>query len=131
MAFMLHTTDDGHIPAWEYLPASAIAPKKGMALTLSSGKLAIATGTTAPIYISMTESASALTAGTIIPVIRVNGNMVFKTTNSAALTGINIGDKVTLHASSGLQITATTTNGVAEIVGMAGTAIGSEVLVRF
>ena len=131
MAFMLHTTDDGHIPAWEYLPCSAITPKVGMALTLSSGKLAIATGTTAPIYISMTESASALTAGTIIPVIRVNGNMVFKTTASAALTGINIGDKVTLHASSGLQVTATTPDGVAEIVGMAGTASGSEVLVRF
>ena len=46
MAFMLHTTDDGHIPAWEYLPCSAITPKVGMALTQSSGKLAVATGTT-------------------------------------------------------------------------------------
>lgn len=131
MAFMLHTTDDGHIPAWEYLPAGAITPKVGMALTQSSGKLAIATGTTAPSYISMMESSSALTAGTIIPVIRVNKDMVFASTNSAALTGINIGDKVTLHASNGLQITATKTDGVAEIVDMDGTAIGSKVLVRF
>ena len=131
MAFMLHTTDDGHIPAWEYLPCGAITPKVGMALTQTSGKLAIATGSTAPTYISMTESAAALTAGTLIPVIRVNGNMVFKTTASAALTDVSLGEKVTLHATSGLQITATTTDGVAEIVGMAGTAIGSEVLVRF
>ena len=131
MAFMLHTTDDGHIPAWEYLPCGAITPKVGMALTQTSGKLAIATGSTAPTYISMTESAAALAAGTLIPVIRVNGNMVFKTTASAALTGVNIGEKVTLHASSGLQVTATTTGGIAELVGMAGTASGSEVLVRF
>lgn len=131
MAFMLHTTDDGHFPAWEYLPAGAITPKVGMALTQTSGKLAIATGTTAPGYISMMESTAALSAGTIIPVIRVNKNMVFETSNSAALSGINIGDKVTLHATNGLQITATKTDGIAEIVGMDGTAAGSTVRVRF
>ena len=131
MAFMLYSTDDGHLPAWEYLPAGAITPKVGMALTVSSGKLAVAAGTTAPAYISMTESASVLTAGTLIPVIRVQKDMIFKTTNSAAFTDIALGNKVTLHASNGLQVTATTTGGVAEVVGIGGTAEGSEISVRF
>lgn len=131
MAFKLCKTDDGHTPAWEYLPAAAITPKPGMALAWSGGKLAVATGTTAPAYVSMMGSDAALTAGTLIPVIRVQKNMSFRTVASAALTDINCGDKVTLHASNGMEITATKTNGVAEIVSMDGTAVGSEVLVRF
>lgn len=130
MAFLIHSTDDGHVPAWEYLPASAITPKVGMALTMSSGKLALASGTTVPKYICMTERASALTAGDIIPVIAVTDDIVFGTENSAALTEAAIGTKVTL-ATDGLRVTATATDGVAEIVGLEGTAIGSVVKVRF
>lgn len=140
MAFLLHSIDDGHVPAWEYLPVSAITPKVGMALTQTSGNLAIATAGTAPTYISMVEKDAACTAGDVIPVIRVSKDMIFETTFSAAATSLNIGDKVTLHASNGLQITAsktengansTTINGVAEIVSMDGTAIGDTVRVRF
>lgn len=130
MAFNLHLTDDGRVPSCEYLPAGAITPKAGLALTESSGKLAVASGTTAPSYICMCEKDSALSAGDIIPVIRVLPDMIFETTASAALTSVNIGDKVTLHT-DGLSVTATTTSGVAEIVGMEGTASGSKVLVRF
>lgn len=140
MAFLLHSIDDGHVPAWEYLPVSAITPKVGMALTQTSGNLAIATAGTAPTYISMVEKDAACTAGDVIPVIRVSKDMIFETTFSAAATSLNAGDKVTLHASSGLQITASKTengansstiNGVAEIVSMDGTAIGDTVRVRF
>ena len=102
-----------------------------MALVQSSGNLAIATGTTAPTYISMCEKDSACTAGDIIPVIRVSKDMVFETNFSAAATSINLGDKVTLHASDGMQVTATTTSGVAEVVYMDGTASGSMCRVRF
>lgn len=140
MAFLLHSIDDGHVPAWEYLPVSAITPKVGMALTQTSGNLAIATAGTAPTYISMVEKDAACTAGDVIPVIRVSKDMIFETTFSAAATSLNVGDKVTLHASNGMQITASKTengansstiNGVAEIVSMDGTAIGDTVRVRF
>ena len=129
--FLIHSTDDGRIPPFEYLPASAITPKVGMALTESEGKLAIATGTTKPSYICMTQRAAALTAGDIIPVIRVQPDIVFETEFSASASSIKIGNKVTLHASDGMSVTATTTSGVAEIVYMDGTASGDMCRVRF
>lgn len=131
MAFKIHKIDDGRIPGIEYLPCGAITPKVGMALVQSTGNLAIATGTTAPTYISMCEKDSACTAGDIIPVIRVSKDMVFETTFSAAATSIKLGSKVTLHASDGMSVTATTTDGVAEVVYMDGTASGSMCRVRF
>lgn len=129
--FLLHSTDDGRIPSLEYLPAGAITPKVGMALVQSSGNLAIATGTTKPTYISMVEKDSALTAGDVIPVFRVDPDMIFETSFSASAADIKLGQKVTLHASNGGQVTATTTSGVAEVVYMDGTASGSMCRVRF
>lgn len=131
MGFFLHSTDDGHIPSIEYLPCGAITPKAGMALTQSSGNLVIATSTTAPAYISMIERSSACKAGEPIPVIRVGHDMVFDTVASAAMTEVKCGDRVTLHASDGMQVTATTTGGVAEVIEMDGTAVGDHVRVRF
>ena len=134
MAFLLHSIDgSGHIPGIEYLPCSAITPKAGMALTQSSGNLAIATGTTAPTYISLVEKSAAVSAGTIIPVMRINHDMIFETTLSASGTSLNLGDKVTLHASDGMQVTATTSSGKAEIVQFCTTAkaSGDKVRVRF
>ena len=78
----------------------------------------------------MVECESALTAGTVIPVIRVLPDMIWETAAQAALTSIKLGDKVTLHT-DGMQVTATKTNGVAEVVDMDGTNVGSRVLVRF
>lgn len=129
--FLLHSTDDGRVPSIEYLPCSAITPKVGMALTQTSGNLAIATGTTKPTYISMVEKASACTAGDIIPVFRIDPDMIFETSFSASASSIKLGDKVTLHASSGAQVTATTTSGVAEVVYMDGTSSGDMCRVRF
>lgn len=130
MAFKIYSTDDNRVPGIEYLPASAITPKVGMALAQTAGQLALASGTTAPTYLSMCEKDSACTAGDIIPVIRVNRDMIFETTFAAAATSIKLGDKVTLHT-DGEQVTATTTGGVAEVVYMDGTASGSMCRVRF
>lgn len=130
MAFKIYSTDDNRVPGIEYLPASAIAPKVGMALTQTAGQLALATDATAPTYISMCEKDSKCTAGDIIPVIRVGKDMILETTFEAAATSIKLGDKVTLHT-DGLQVTATTDNGVAEVVYMDGTASGSMCRVRF
>lgn len=129
--FIPHSNSDGRVPPWKYLPCSAITPKIGMALVQSSGNLAIATGTTKPTYISMVDKDAACTAGDLIPVIEVLEDQVFEVTNSASLSGVNIGAKVTLHASNGLQITGTTTSGVAELVYKEADAIGSRCLVKF
>lgn len=53
MAFLIQQVDGGRIPGIEYLPAGAITPKVGMALTQTGGNLAVASGTTTPTYISM------------------------------------------------------------------------------
>lgn len=130
MAFYIHSVDDGRVPAIEYLPCGAITPKVGMALVQTGGNLAIASGAAKPAYISMCERETACVAGDVIPVIRMQPDVIFETTFSAAATAIKLGNKVTLHT-DGLQVTATTTDGVAEVVGMDGTAAGSPVRVRF
>lgn len=131
MGFMIHTVDDGHIPGYEYLPASAITPKIGMALIANaSGQLALASGTTAPTYICMQQRDAAVKAGELIAVIRAGREIIFETTFSAAASSAKIGSKVTLSA-DGLEVTGTTTDGVAEIVEMGGTAVGDWVRVRF
>ncbi len=130
MAFKLYSTSDGRVPAVEYLPVSSITPKAGMALYLNGGNLAIATGTTAPTYLCVREEDAARKAGDLIPVIRIESDMIFETTNSAELSA-SVGSKVTLHATNGLQVTGTTTDGVAEIVYKSGSAAGSTVRVRF
>lgn len=132
--FLPDKTAAGNAIPWEYLPAGAITPKVGMALIQSGGNLAVASGTNRPAYISMTERETALTAGEIIPVIRVDEDTIYETTNSAAFTSVKRGDKVTLHASDGLQVTATTNNGVAEVVDFddaAKAGAGGVVHVRF
>lgn len=128
--FTIYRPDDGRNMPLEYLPCGAIQPKIGLALTQSGGNLAIASGTTKPTYICMTERAAAVTAGEIIPVIRVGADVIFETTNSAAFTSVKQGDKVTISG-DGMEVTATTTSGVAEVIDFDGTAVGSKVRVRF
>ena len=119
MGFLTHQTQGNIIPGNEYLPAGAITPVIGLA-----------SGTTVPAYICQRTQEATLTAGDILPVIRVLPDMIFATTWSVAASSVHIGDKVTLSA-DGLQVTATTTSGVAEVVGMDGTAAGDTVYVRF
>lgn len=130
MSFILHSTGDGRVPPLEYLPCGAITPKLGMALTQSGGNLTKATGSTAPTYISMTDKDAAVAAGGIIPVIRVEKDMIFETAFTAAATGVQLGNKVTL-ADTALGVTATTASGVAEVVYMDGAASGDLCRVRF
>ena len=129
--FKIYSVDgSAKVQGLEYLPCSAITPKIGLALTQTSGNLAIATGTTKPTYISMCEKDSACTAGDIIPVIRVDHDMIFETEFSADASSIHLGDKVTI-SSDGTAVTATTASGVAEIVYMAGDDSGDMCRVRF
>ena len=130
MGFYIYSTDDGRVPAIEYMPCGAITPKIGMALTLTSGNLALASGTTAPSYISMCQKEEACTAGELIPVIRAGHDIIFQSTFSAAASSVVPGSKVTI-GSDGLSLTGTTTGGVAEVVQLDGTAVGSAVRLRF
>lgn len=130
MAFLTHKADGGRVPGLEYLPCAAITPKLGMAMVQTGGNLTTASGSTMPTYISMVEKENACTAGDIIPVFRVLPDMVFETTFQAAASALKLGDLVTIHT-DGLQVTATKTSGVAEIVEMDGTAVGDRVRVRF
>lgn len=129
MGFMIHSTDDGRVPATEYLPAGTITPKAGMALTQTGGLLVSAVGTTAPSYIAMCEREQTCEAGEDIPVIRVSGDVIFEATFSADADSVALGDKVTISA-DGLSVTATT-GGPAEVVYIDGTEKGSMCRVRF
>lgn len=117
MAFKIYSTDDNRVPGIEYLPASTITPKVGMALTMRSGKLEVASGSSTPLYISVIEKSRACKSGEIIPVIRVGKDIIFETSFSVDPSSLNVGDKVTID-SSGMNVTATKTSGVAEIVYM-------------
>ena len=128
MAFLINDTKDGAPGPWEYLEASALgACKVGMALTLTDGKLAKATATVRPSYISMFEGTVA--SGDRIPVVRVLPDTRFKTQLSAAGTALKVGDKVTIDTTAMLA-TNTTTSGVLELVEILGTGIGDSVIVR-
>jgi len=129
MGFKFHSTDDGRVPAIEYLPAGAITPKAGLALVQTGGLLVAAVGGQAPGYICLCEREQACTAGENIPVARVGGDVIYETAFSADAGSVALGDKVTISA-DGLGVTATT-GGPAEVVYMEGTENGSTCRVRF
>ena len=76
--FFPDQSDHGAVTPFEYLPCGAITPKAGLALVLTNGLLALATGATAPTYICMKDADAAVTAGTIIPVVRVTRTAFMK-----------------------------------------------------
>lgn len=129
MAFKPHTNDDGVGQPFEYFPiAGSLAVKSGTMLIMSSGKLALATGTNKPTYVCISNIAET-TTGEIVAVQRVDPKTIFETTLSEADSDIAIGEKHTISA-DGNEITATTSSGVAEIVSFDGTDAGSKVRVR-
>ena len=128
--FIPYSNEDGRVPPWEYLPCSAITPKRGMLMKLDGGKLAKASGSDVPEFLCIEERSAAVSAGDPVKVVRVEPDTDYETVFSAAATGLGPGDKVTI-ATDGLRVTATTASGVAEIVYMEGTASGDTVIVRF
>ena len=127
--FFIHTVEGGYIPPFEHLPADGLTPEAGMALVLSAGKLIKATGTTKPTHISMCKRDAACASGELIPVVAVNEGITFAVPASVACT-VAIGSKVTISTDA-LNVTATTTDGTATIVGREGTAAGDIQFVKF
>lgn len=118
--------DVGMTPPVEYHPmTSGEAAVIGEALTLTDGAMTKCAATTKPGYIAVGPDKDG-----IVPVIKVQDYMTFETTLSVIGTALKPGSVVTL-ADDGLQITATTADGVATIVDMAGSTAGDTVTVRF
>jgi len=129
MSFKPHTYDDGVGLPFEYFPVTgSLAVNSGTMLLITSGKMALATGANKPTYVCISNIAET-TTGETIAVQRVDPKTIFETTLSEADSDIAIGEKHTISA-DGNQITATTTNGVAEVVSFDGTDAGSKVRVR-
>lgn len=97
MAFMLYSTDDGHVPAWEYQTIKAgVQPEvgKGMALD-AAGKMVVSTS---PTHICMMFAEAALAADTEAPFVKITEDQVWenvfymsplKTVNIGAVLGIS------------------------------------------
>lgn len=129
MSFKPHTYDDGCGQPFESLPVTGgITVSIGTMLCVTGGKLALATGTTKPTYVSL-EARAATADGEPLGVQRVPAKTIFETTLSEADADIAIGEKHTISA-DGNEITATTASGVAEVVSFDGTDAGSKVRVR-
>lgn len=124
--FRLSGMDVGLTPPIEYMEVTADeAVTLGEALVLTSGKLTKCGATAKPTYVAVGPDQDG-----VAPVIKVQDYMEFETTLAAAGTSLVPGSVVTLHT-DGMQVTATTTSGVATIVALHGTAIGDTVTVRF
>jgi hypothetical protein len=120
-----------NVPEPEYYDAKASTEIQiGQALSLQSGVLAPVGGTTKPEFISLGKLAASA-AKREIPVARVNDEQVYEVSVTAAPTSLKVGNKVTL-SSDGMEVTATTSDGVATIVNLCGAvAAGDKILVKF
>lgn len=120
-----------NVPEPEYLDAKdGEAIEMGETLVLSAGKLTKCSGTTKPTHIAMGVKAAA-DADRRIPACRLEPNQVYEAPVTASPTALVPGVKVTIHT-DGLQLTATTSDGVATVVDTCGAkAIGDKIIVRF
>lgn len=99
--FKLYSTDDGRQAPWEYLPCSAIQPHYGEAMYMTGGKLALASGSNKAQYVCMREEDAAVSAGDIIPVVKIQPDQVWETV--AAASGYSVGAGYDVHT-DGLSI---------------------------
>ena len=128
--FMLFKDDVYTTVPIEYVaPNTSEAFHVGEACVISSGgTLTACKGAVKPTYICVGEipANSALE----IPTVRVHGSQVYEVPLSEKGTSLKVGNKVTISGTS-LEVTAITSDGVAEIVKINGTNVGDTVLVRF
>lgn len=95
----------------------------------SAGKLTKASGTDVPVYVCSASYAAPSSNAKEIPVVEINPGQIYRVPLQASGASLKVGDKVTIHT-DGLQVTATTTSGVAEIVKIEGTGVGDYVQVH-
>ena len=117
-------------PDMIWMPATTSETYKvGETLKIASGTLTKCTGTVAPKYVCLADYVAPSSNAKNIPVVEVNPGQLYRVPLQASGASLAVGDKVTIYT-DGLQVTATTTNGVAEIVKIEGTAVGDKVIVH-
>ena len=104
---------------------TAVTYHVGDALVISAGKAALAGSTVKPEYIA---AQAGLGLGEL-SAYQVNNDQEYETVLAETGT-VAVGAKVTLSSTSD-SITTATTNGVAEVISVAGTAAGSKAVVKF
>lgn len=128
--FMLSRMLVGNTPPIVYMqPTDSETYQVGEALKLASGKVTLCSGAVAPSHVCV----GPVDDNGVVPCVEVQKYMEFETTLGVAPTDsatVGVGDKVTLHT-DGMQVTATKTNGVAEVTGIDGQTVGSRVTVKF
>lgn len=128
--FMLSRMLVGNTPPIVYMqPTDGETYQVGEALKLASGKVTLCSGTAAPSHVCVGPADD----NGVVPCVEVQKYMEFETTLGVAPTDsatVGVGDKVTLHT-DGMQVTATKTDGVAEVTGIDGQTVGSRVTVKF
>lgn len=129
MAFMLFSTDDGHMPAWEYLAIdTSCKPQVGMGMAIgTNGRLNVSTQ---PEYICMRTQETYPQNGDVCPVIKITPGQIWESILDAA-TSFSVGTKADL-TTSGLYVDAdASTNGTFLITYLGGTAMADPVRGRF
>lgn len=126
--FLPHKSDNGLQP-FEYYQAAAGTYEIGQLLNVADGVLTAITAASkvTPAYVSMGQGT--LTAGDVLPVIRINHEMVFQTTLSAETTGAKLG--ALLEVTAGGKEVDGAAAGTFEVTYAEGTAAGSVVYGRF
>ena len=115
--FKLHQKASPATEAIEYFTAGAELVI-GALVAHDGGK--IVTNTTEPEYVTLGNAKN----GEVVAVKRIYEDEIYETKLSAAGSSLKIGDKVTVTAT---EATATTADGIFEIIAMDGNAKGSKV----
>lgn len=127
--FRPHTSNNGAVLPFEYLPAAAGSYEAGQLLNVSGGKLVAITAASkdTPAYLCMGKHTVA--DGENLPVTRVSDDVIYETKLSAEAAAATVGTKLEVSA-GGLAVDATAA-GTFEVVYLDGTAAESMVRGRF
>ena len=127
--FRPHSSNNGAVLPFEYLPAAAGEYEAGQLLNVTGGKLVklSAACTTIPAYLCMGKHTVA--DGENLPVTRVSDDIIYETELGAQAVDAGIGAK--LQVSSGGLTADAAAAGKFEVVFLEGTAEGSTVRGRF
>ena len=125
--FIPHVYGDGKVDGWAHLGAAVGAYHVGMALTLTSGNLAKASGATKPTHICMCEK-TVSTEGEVIAAVPVDPTTEFAVVLTAAVSGLTAGSAAGI-SSDGMSLSANA-DGAIRVVSTSGAAIGDTAIIK-
>lgn len=125
--FIPHVYGDGKVDGWAHLGAAVGTYHVGMALNLTSGNLAKASGATKPTHICMCEK-TVSAAGEVIAAVPVDPTTEFAVVLTAAVSGLT--DGATAGISSDGMSLAANADGAIRVVSTSGAAIGDTAIIK-